>query len=292
MKKKWMKITGIVLGSIGGLVLIGCLIYVYLYYPRPAEPFEFKGDHPVRRILIATQGSDFKNVLVENLCDSLKNSPVYIKGVRVKDLDGIDHGNWDRILIVNSFLVWLNRHVQRFVRSAAEPEKILLMVTSGGGDWQPEPDLKVDAFTSASRKVNVRGLVRLISHWLQRDDAAAWEPADHLLALKFFSRADVETACRKITVEQDRYKSMYPDLVNLINSIGYQFLRLKDPASAVEVFRLNLKLFPEHWNVYDSYGEILLRTGDRTGAIENYSRALELNPRSQSSRRMLKKLRR
>ena len=60
----------------------------------------------------------------------------------------------------------------------------------------------------------------------------------------------------------------------------------------MEVFRLNVSLFPDSWNVYDSYGEALLESGDQESAIRNYRKALELNPASKSASNMLKKLNR
>jgi CubicO group peptidase (beta-lactamase class C family) len=69
-----------------------------------------------------------------------------------------------------------------------------------------------------------------------------------------------------------------------INRLGYDFMATNDPyriglepryESALEVFRLNVELFPESWNVYDSYGEALLALGRREEAIAMYRRSLE-----------------
>ena len=290
MKRRLLKIAMFVIGVPAGMVLSGFLIYVYLYYPRQAEPFEIKTENPQKRILIATEGSEFKNLLVKNLCDSLQKSSVYIKGVDVGDLKRIDAKHWDRILVINTFMVWPSKNVHRFVDGALDPEKILLMVTSGGADWQPNSDLRIDAFTSASRREHISDLSRLIVGWIGKKNDQKWEPEDYVLLLRYFPRVDVRRACENISLEQVQYKSAYPNLVNIINQIGYQFLRIEDIESAIEVFRLNVSLFPDHWNVYDSYGEALVRKGDREGAVVNYRKALELNPNSQSAKNMLKKL--
>jgi tetratricopeptide (TPR) repeat protein len=265
-------------------------VYVILYYPRKAEPFEINTSNPTQDILIATQGSDFKNALVKTLCDSLRQSSAHVKGVDVGSLAEVNDEDWDRILIICTFMVRLNRDVNRFVDSASTPERILLFVTSGGADWQPEPELMVDAVTSASRKVYIESLVRLITGWLTREGDQKWHPDDYLLALRYFPRVDVKAACEAIALERERYMALYPDLVGVINQVGYQYLRLKDVTSAFEVFRLNVSLFPDHWNVYDSYGEVLLIMGDRESAIRNYRRALELNPDSKSAKDVLKQL--
>ena len=83
---------------------------------------------------------------------------------------------------------------------------------------------------------------------------------------------------------------MYPNLVSRINRAGYQFMRLNNLTAALEVFRLNIQLFPENWNVYDSYGEALYRSGDLDAAMKNYQKALDLHPGSESSAAMLRKI--
>lgn len=290
MKTKLLKIIGIIFGGFAGLVLVGFAIYVILYYPRKAKFFEINTDYPTKKILIATQGSDFKDTLAKILCDSLKKSSVYIKGIDVGELAEVNDEDWDRILIINSFIIWLNKSVDRFITRAVTPGKILVFITSGGADWLPQPKFMVDAFTSASKKAYINDLVLMISDWMDKENDQKWEPDDYLLALNYFSQVDVKAACEAIALEQERYQALYPNLVNLINRVGYQYLRLKDVSSALEVFRLNVSLFPDFWNVYDSYGEAMLANGDRESAIKNYRKALELNPDSKSANDMLKKL--
>jgi len=290
LKKKLIKIIGFSFGGFAGLIFVCCAIYVILYYPRKAESFEINNANPTKKILIATQGSDFKNSLVKILCDSLKKSSVYIKGIDLGELTEVDDKNWDRILIINALIVRLNKNVERIITSTHTPEKILMFVTSGGADWLPQSYYKVDAITSASRMTYVNDLGHLITSWLENENDQKWEPDDYVLALIFFPKVDVITACATISSERDGYMTLYPDLEYIINQVGYQYLRLKDVPSSVEVFRLNVSLFPDSWNAYDSYGEALLLNGDKESAIKNYQKALELNPNAKSARKMLKKL--
>ena len=290
MKTKIFKIISIIFGSLIGLVLAAFAIYVILFYPRKAESFEINAVNPTQKILIATQGSDFKNILVKTLCDSLKKSSVYIKGIDVGELAEVNAEDWDKILIINSFIIWLNESADRFITRTITPEKILVFITSGGADWLPQPEFRVDAITSASRKEYINDLIRLITDWINKENDQKWVPDDYLLALKYFPQIDVKLACETITIEKEQYQVLYPNLVNLINRVGYQYLRLKDVPDALEVFRLNVSLFPDNWNVYDSYGEALLASGDRKEAIKNYQKALQLNPDSKSTNDMLKKL--
>jgi len=290
MIKKLLKIIGIIFGILTGLVLVAFAIYVFLYYPRKAEPFEINTVNPTKKILFATQSSDFKNSLIKILCDSLKKPSVYIRGIDVGELAEMNDQDWDKILIVNSFIIRLNKNVERFINRTLAPGKILVFITSGGADWLPQPEFKVDALTSASRKLYIENLVHLITDWLNKENEQQWKPDDYLLALTYFPQVDVKTACETIAFERGRYQTLYPNLENLLNRAGYQYLRLNDLQSALEIFRLNVSLFPNVWNVYDSYGEALLENGDKESAIRNYRKALELNPNCKSAKAMLKKL--
>lgn len=290
MKNKLFKIVGIIFSGIIGLALVAFTIYVILYYPRKAESFEINTANSTNKVLIATQGSDFKDTFVKILCDSLQKSLLDISVIDVGDLKDVNEKDWDKILIINSFIIRLNKNVDQFVSNAENPGKIMLFVTSGGADWQPQPELMVDAITSASKNEFIQDLICLINNWGSKEYDQKWEPDDYLLALKYFPRVNIKAACESIVSEQERYMTLYPNLVNLINEVGYMYLRMKDINSALEVFSLNVNLFPGSWNVYDSYGEALFMNGDQEAALRNYTKALDLNPESKSAKDMLKKL--
>lgn len=272
--------------------MLGCFaLYVFLYYPREAEPFEIDAVEPTQRILIATQSSEFKNTLVRTLCDSLTLSSARVRGIDVGGLKKVNDDDWDKIIIISSFIIRLNRNVERFLNRSGSPEKILLLVTSGGADWKPQPGLMVDAITSSSKQSHIQDLANMITDWGGKEDDRQWMPGDYLLALRYYSQVEVDSACEAIASERERYMASYPNLINMINRIGYEFLRWGKVDSALQIFELNVNLFPNHWNVYDSYGEALLMNGDKDGAISNYRRALELNPESRSAKEKLKELR-
>jgi tetratricopeptide (TPR) repeat protein len=64
-----------------------------------------------------------------------------------------------------------------------------------------------------------------------------------------------------------------------LNLLGYELLRQNEVKEAIEIFKLNVKAYPQAWNVYDSLGEAYVRKGDKKSAIENYKKAMELNPK-------------
>jgi tetratricopeptide (TPR) repeat protein len=72
------------------------------------------------------------------------------------------------------------------------------------------------------------------------------------------------------------------------NSLGYELLRKKDYNNAVEVFKMNVVLFPESDNVYDSLADAFLRQGDSLQAFDNYKKALELNSGNERAKTFVK----
>jgi len=65
-----------------------------------------------------------------------------------------------------------------------------------------------------------------------------------------------------------------------LNSAGYSLLRAGKAKDAVEIFKLNVEMFPEGFNTYDSLGEAYEAAGDKELAIKNYKRSVELNPKN------------
>ena len=84
--------------------------------------------------------------------------------------------------------------------------------------------------------------------------------------------------------------AQYSDLERILNGLGYTHLRKNDVTAAVQIFRLNVDLFPESANVYDSYGEALMVNEQIDLSIQNYKKSLELNPDNKNAERVLKKL--
>ena len=60
-----------------------------------------------------------------------------------------------------------------------------------------------------------------------------------------------------------------------VNLLGYQSMGRGEMGDAIDIFRLNLELYPASANVYDSLGEALERSGRFNHALANYSKAVE-----------------
>lgn len=76
-----------------------------------------------------------------------------------------------------------------------------------------------------------------------------------------------------------------------INRQGYALLRGGKQDEAIELFKLNVRLYPESWNTYDSLGEAYAAAGQKDLAIQNYEKSLQLNPQNDNGKEVLAKLR-
>jgi len=62
------------------------------------------------------------------------------------------------------------------------------------------------------------------------------------------------------------------------------------PKEALEIFKLNVYLYPNSANVYDSVAEAYEKNGRRELAIQNYRRSLELDPKNTNAAQQLRRL--
>lgn len=64
---------------------------------------------------------------------------------------------------------------------------------------------------------------------------------------------------------------------SVLNRYGYRILEKEnEPGWAMELFELNVQLFPENGNLWDSLGEAYLKYGEKEQAIRSYTKAVEL----------------
>ena len=71
------------------------------------------------------------------------------------------------------------------------------------------------------------------------------------------------------------------------NSIGYKLLREKEYEKAIDVFKMNVALYPESGNVYDSLADAYLEQGDSLQAFNNFKKTLEYNNANRKANRFV-----
>ena len=89
-------------------------------------------------------------------------------------------------------------------------------------------------------------------------------------------------------------KKKYPDNYNFsegeLNRLGYQLLGLEKVDEAIEIFKLNVEVYPTSSNAYDSLGEAYMNNNQKKLSVKNYEKSIELNPKNANAIKMLKKL--
>jgi tetratricopeptide (TPR) repeat protein len=75
-----------------------------------------------------------------------------------------------------------------------------------------------------------------------------------------------------------------------INSWASDLMGDNHLPEAIELFKLNVTLYPESSNVYENLGDAYLESGQKELAIESYKKSLERNPTNNDTRGKLKDL--
>jgi len=75
-----------------------------------------------------------------------------------------------------------------------------------------------------------------------------------------------------------------------LNFLGYVLMNEKKLDMALEILKLNVRLFPDEANPYDSLGDAYIEKGNTELAIECFKNALEKDPGFESSKQKLEKL--
>jgi len=132
--------------------------------------------------------------------------------------------------------------------------------------------------------------------------------ADETMKLKVPELPDEISPCQKLRLalakgDTTEYRRLANELVQnvgpageavekALNRYGYMFMRSHGGIDeALELFKLNVRLFPESSRAWDSLGEGFMSAGNNDLAISHYEKSLALNPSNENARRILEKLR-
>ncbi|MEG3656308.1 hypothetical protein V5097_02780 [Arenibacter palladensis] len=146
--KKFRKIL-LVLLSIALVFLMFLFWYQNEYSMDHAQEYEVNSPAENSRLLLATQGSDFKNAITTAIVDYYKTETIYIKVIDISALVGVNPNNYDALLIIHTWENWKPPSaVKSFMdRTKDYRDKTVVLTTSGEGSYKMEG---VDAFTGES----------------------------------------------------------------------------------------------------------------------------------------------
>ncbi|MCB0429908.1 MAG: hypothetical protein H6585_03990 [Flavobacteriales bacterium] len=100
------------------------------------------------RVLIATQGSDFKDAVTGQLADTLAKGGYFVQVADVDTLPSINPAEWDAIAILHTWELWQPpKVIAGYFDSHPPMEKLVVLTTSGDSHYHIDG---VDAITCAS----------------------------------------------------------------------------------------------------------------------------------------------
>jgi hypothetical protein len=149
--KKWIKILIWIIATPIILLIIALVAYVIVNRQGVIEPYSAGDPAAEKRVLIASQGSEFKEQLVAQLVDRFSNEQMYISVLDCTALDGIDGSDWDAIIMLHTMQIHkMPKEARRFLERQKDLSRTMLVCTSGGGD-EIIAGFAVDAISSPSR---------------------------------------------------------------------------------------------------------------------------------------------
>ena len=140
-------LIGLIIVSVG--LAIFMTIYMMMYSQRVIEPFEVGEKSSTEKILIASQGSDYKDMFVKKVIERLENDSLYINVIDVTEIEKENTDDYKAVLIINSIEMYdMQENAKNFI-SVSGKDNVIMLATSGNGAMGPK-DESVDAITTAS----------------------------------------------------------------------------------------------------------------------------------------------
>jgi len=165
MKTSFWRLVEHIFAAIGATgVLLAALFYLYLQrhamQPVPERELGTRGGGPA--VLVAAQGSPYKDAVADTLIRHLREKPAYVRVEDVSQLPLVDERDWDAIVLLHSWQRWQPPPVvQEFVERLKDRRKLVVLTTSGSGESRMAC---VDAVTSASEVSRAHGDAEELLH--------------------------------------------------------------------------------------------------------------------------------
>ncbi|MBG6131832.1 hypothetical protein IWQ47_003426 [Aquimarina sp. EL_43] len=110
--------------------------YEYTYSMDTVIPFEVNDANLETKVLIASQGSRFKDSLVQGIIRHYQNDVVYFKIIDVYTMFTVDIDKWDALVIINSWEYGSPpRNVKKFIKNhPSQLDKLIILSTVGSSN--------------------------------------------------------------------------------------------------------------------------------------------------------------
>lgn len=171
--KRWIKILLIVLSTPVIIFILLVTIYIVMNWQGVIEPYQVGDPNASLKVLIATQGSEFKEDLSKKIIKNLENDSIYISVIDCTTLKKENAADWQAIVIMHTTKAHkIPGYVSTFLEGLSDYSNLVLISTSGGGD-EVITEFEVDAISTASSRSltdTIAGLaISKIKNILQED---------------------------------------------------------------------------------------------------------------------------
>jgi hypothetical protein len=135
---------------------------------RAVKTVSFGTESAARRVLIATDQSDFKAAVISSVTGSLDPNVVYVKVIDIAHLATEPPADYDAVILINTVYAWrMNAQAAAFLKNEADRQRVILLSTADGEDWESGIP-GIDAITSASEPAKVPAVSAAVTARLQR----------------------------------------------------------------------------------------------------------------------------
>ncbi|MBP2831496.1 hypothetical protein J8281_04785 [Aquimarina sp. U1-2] len=133
MIRKTIKIAAL---SLILLFAIFWVWYEYTYAMDTVIPFEINDPHLQTKVLIASQGSRFKDSLVQSIITHYQHDSIYFKVIDVYTLFTVTIKKWDAVVIINSWEYGSPpKNVKKFIKNHPNQlDKLIILSTVGSSN--------------------------------------------------------------------------------------------------------------------------------------------------------------
>ncbi|WP_103069437.1 hypothetical protein [Aquimarina sediminis] len=110
--------------------------YEYTYSMDTVIPFEVHNPNLETKVLIASQGSKFKDSLVKSILKYYQKDDIYFKVIDAYTLFTVDIDKWDGLIIINSWEYGSPpRNVKKFIKNHPDQVgKLIILSTVGSSN--------------------------------------------------------------------------------------------------------------------------------------------------------------
>ena len=149
---------------IANLFLLQCSVPHRVLPHKDIQPSELHESSLDQKVLVAARSSEFKQAIVDKIKEAFQDKPVFVKFIGLGEIKKEKAEQYNAIVMINTCMSWdMDRSVHGFLDQHEDHSNMIVLTTSGDGDWLPKmKGRNFDAISSASKKANVEEIANQI----------------------------------------------------------------------------------------------------------------------------------